>query len=61
MQWRSYSEGSRQYQGEITDKKALHHAYREKLTRAQEVAAVVAHQDWSGLRAIIDMIIHAFD
>ncbi|MEU5298575.1 hypothetical protein [Streptomyces umbrinus] len=61
VQWRSFSEGSKQYQGEITDKKAVHHAYQEKLTRAQADPSVIASQDWAGIRAILDMVIHAFD
>jgi hypothetical protein len=48
VQWRSYSEGSKQYQGEITDKKAVQQAYEEKLARAQANPSVIASQDWTG-------------
>ncbi|WP_406415198.1 hypothetical protein OH809_43680 [Streptomyces sp. NBC_00873] len=61
VQWRSYSEGSKQYQGEITDKKAVQQAYQEKLARAQADPSVIASQDWTGIRAILDMVIRAFD
>ncbi|EST18137.1 hypothetical protein M877_39625 (plasmid) [Streptomyces niveus NCIMB 11891] len=29
--------------------------------RAQTDPSVVTEQDWSGVRAILDMVIHAFD
>ncbi|MFD3809208.1 hypothetical protein ACFWTC_38000 [Streptomyces sp. NPDC058619] len=61
VQWNSYSKGSKQYQGEIIDKRDIQAAYKVKLAKAQENPDIMDEQDWSGIRAILDMIIHAFD
>ncbi|MFK0043507.1 hypothetical protein ACIQU4_05250 [Streptomyces sp. NPDC090741] len=61
VQWSSYSKGSKQYQGEITDKRDLQVAYQTKLAKARENPDIMNEQDWSGIRAILDMIIRVFD
>ncbi|MET7345561.1 hypothetical protein ACIOEZ_16650 [Streptomyces sp. NPDC087866] len=61
VQWSSYIKGSKRYQGEITDKGEIQDLYYAKLARAQKDPSVIAEQDWSGVRAILEMVIHAFD
>ena len=61
MQWSTFITGSQQYQGEITDEKAVQHAYTRKLRQAQENGSLLDTQDWSGLRIILDMVITAFE
>ncbi|MFB6689183.1 hypothetical protein ACFCX3_01485 [Streptomyces virginiae] len=61
VQWSSYSKGSKQYHGEVTDKRDIQAAYQRKLVKAQGNPELVNEQDWTGVRAILDMIIHAFD
>lgn len=60
VQWRTYLPGARQYQGEITGKQALHDAYRAKIRSAETDPSSVAHQDWSGIHAILDLVLRAF-
>lgn len=61
VQWSSYMGGSKRYHGAISDKGELQDLYKEKLMRAQADPSVVTEQDWSGVQAILDMVIHAFD
>lgn len=61
VQWGTYIQGLKRYQGEITDKKEVQDLYRAKLARAQKDPSAIADQDWDGIRAILDMVIHAFD
>jgi hypothetical protein len=59
VQWRSYIDGSKQYQGEITGKKDVQTAFQDKLARAQAHPEVIADQDWDGIRQIIDMVVNS--
>jgi hypothetical protein len=61
VHWNTYIQGMQQYQGEITDKNAIHDAYRAKIRSAGTDRSGVAQQDWSGVRAILDLVLHAFD
>ncbi|WNI14076.1 hypothetical protein [Actinacidiphila sp. ITFR-21] len=61
VQWGNYSPGSQQYQGEITGKTAVQTAYAGKLRAAQKDHSLTETQDWSGIRAILDMVISAFE
>jgi hypothetical protein len=49
------------HQGEIMDKKAIQEAYRAKVHAANTDRSRIAQQDWSGVRAILDLVVHAFD
>ena len=60
VQWRSYIAGQGRYQGEIIEKDAVHQAYRAKVRAAEADRARMAGQDWSGLRAIFDLVLSAF-
>ncbi|KOU28535.1 hypothetical protein ADK53_34030 [Streptomyces sp. WM6373] len=59
VQWRSYINGSKQYQGEITGKKEVHDAFHEKLTLAQANPELIETQDWDGIRKILDLIVNS--
>ncbi|MFH9829400.1 hypothetical protein [Streptomyces bobili] len=61
VQWRSYSSACQQYQGEVTDKKAVQQAYVAKLAQAQQDPTLINTQDWAGVRAILNAVIHAFE
>ena len=52
---------SERRQGEIIGKGAVNKAYRQKLATAQKDPSLIATQDWDGIRAILDMLIHACD
>jgi hypothetical protein len=60
VHWRSYIEGMRQYQGEVVEKDAIHDAYRAKVRAARADPSRIADQDWSGIQAILDLVIRAF-
>jgi hypothetical protein len=57
VQWRSYVEGAKAYQGEILDKTGILKRFREKVRAAEADPSVAAEQDWSGLEAIIEKLI----
>jgi hypothetical protein len=57
IQWRSYIEGMKAYQGEVLDKAGIQKRFREKVKLATAGPAVVATQDWSGLDAIVANLI----
>lgn len=59
VQWRSYISGMRQYQGEVMDKASLMDAYKAKVAAAKADSSMVTAQDWTGLQAIIKLIIDA--
>lgn len=46
------------YQGEVANKSAVHHEFRAKVRAAQQNPALVGSQDWSGLDAILDKLMH---
>lgn len=60
VHWRAYIEGMRQYQGEVVEKDAIHHAYRAKVRAAMADRSRIAGQDWSGIQAILDLVIRTF-
>jgi hypothetical protein len=60
VQWHTYIPGARQYQGEVTGKQTLHDAYRAKLHAAETNPSSIAKQDWSGIQAILDVVLQAF-
>jgi hypothetical protein len=56
IQWTSYNQGMRQYQGEITNKSGIQQKFREKCKRAISDPDAVNDGDWNGLRLILDTI-----
>jgi hypothetical protein len=59
VQWHSYISRMRQYQGEVLDKASLMDAYKAKVAAAKADSSMVTAQDWTGLQAIIKLIIDA--
>ena len=56
VQWKSYISAVGRYQGEILDKAGIHASFREKCRLAVSRPDVISHQDWDGIRLIIDTI-----
>jgi hypothetical protein len=48
------------WQGEVSNKSELHRRFREKVRRANTDRTLLDKLDWSGMRLIIDRILHAF-
>jgi len=61
VQWRGYSEGIGAYQGEVMHKGALQDAFWKRSARLRIEPRLRAGTDWSGLDAIWQAIVHAFD
>ncbi|CAG6394185.1 hypothetical protein NMG29_19265 [Streptomyces cocklensis] len=59
VHWRSYIEGTKRYQGEITGKKEVQDTFQAKLLQARSDPAAIPLQDWSGIRSIIDLIVNS--
>jgi hypothetical protein len=57
VQWRSYIEGTRSYQGEVIDKAMLRKKFLAKAKAAQADPQAMNAQDWSGLEAIVNVIV----
>ena len=51
----------RRYQGEVIDKALLMDAYEAKVRAATTDPTTLDTQDWSGIHAIIKLLIGAFD
>ena len=61
VQWKGYDQGMKAYQGEILDKQNIKAAFRAKLKDCEENPDRPASYDWSGIRAILDMMRSAFN
>jgi hypothetical protein len=63
VQWKGYIEGRRSYQGSIAkrEKIRIQKAFPEKVRRAHRDPGVRHQQDWSGVVAIVETILGAFD
>lgn len=57
VQWRSYIEGMKAYQGEVMHKADIQKRFREKVRVAETDPDLVGSQDWSGLDAILASLI----
>ena len=57
VQWRSYIESVKAYQGEVLDKTGVQKRFREKVKQASAGPKVIAGEDWSDLDAIIISLI----
>lgn len=62
VQWRSWDPKLRRYQGTLadTDKKTAQERFEAKV-EAVRVGRATGREDWSGIRAIIDAVVAAFD
>jgi hypothetical protein len=63
VQWTGYVEGQQAYQGSLAkkDKDRLHREFRVKVKAALDDPVQRETQDWTGLEAIFDSILRAFD
>ncbi len=61
VQWRGYYSGLRQYQGEILDKTELQNKFKQKLEACEADPTQVVEYDWTGVRAILDVMRSAFN
>ncbi|MFG2045340.1 hypothetical protein [Dactylosporangium sp. NPDC048998] len=57
VQWKGYMGKVNAYQGEVMDKGRLQKAFREKAAAALSDEDAVQSQDWSGLNAILEVIV----
>ncbi len=57
VQWRSYIESMKAYQGEVMNKSTIQKRFREKVKLAESDFDTVVQQDWSGLEAVIGRLI----
>jgi hypothetical protein len=55
--WGGYVRSMAAYQGEVSDKEAIHALYREKVALANRAPEAMATQDWSGLDLLLDHLI----
>jgi hypothetical protein len=63
VQWMGYVEGQHAYQASIAkqEKIRIQQAFRQKAEAARQDPAVRDEQDWSGVEAIVEAILAAFD
>jgi hypothetical protein len=61
VHWRGFDTAVRAYQGELEHKGELQNKFTEKLAAAATDPAVMQAQDWTGIRAILDMVRRAFE
>lgn len=63
VQWTGYIESQKSYQGAIStgDKRRVQDAFRRKVGDALRDPTIDKGQDWSGIRAIVETILGAFD
>lgn len=61
VQWKGYVESLGKYQGEVMHKRCLQKRFREKAVRCKSSADELNRCDWTGLKAILEVIFHAFD
>lgn len=59
VQWRSFIEGIRAYQGEIIGKERVHKRFRSKVKQSANSDDFDAAA-WQGLRSILDVVMNAF-
>lgn len=60
VQWKGYDAGLGQYQGEILNKIDLQVKFEQKIKDCEADPTQVARYDWTGLKAIIDLMRSAF-
>jgi len=60
IQWTGYNHKLKRYQGEVTDKPKLQAAFRKRLKVAKARGGVDPNDDWSGIRLVLETILHAF-
>lgn len=63
VQWTGYVEGQQRYQGAIArrEKDRVQKAFRDKVKRARQDPNLRDAQDWTGVEAIVNTILEAFE
>jgi hypothetical protein len=63
VQWTGYVEGQKSYQGAISapEKKRIQGAFRRKVKAALQDPSMREGQDWSGVKAIVEGVLRAFE
>ncbi len=61
VHWRGFDSAVRAYQGELENKAALQEKFNQKLSVARSDLKQLQTQDWAGIRAILDLVRHAFE
>jgi len=63
VQWRNYNPKLGRYQGTLLDrdKKTVQKAFAEKVKQAHARGGTTSEEDWSGIEAIIERLLTAFD
>lgn len=63
VQWTSLNPKVRRYQGALRDKdkKAVQQRFEQKVKRAHARGGPAPGEDWSGIEAIVDHLLIAFD
>jgi len=56
VQWKSFNVRLKRYQGEVTNKAAIHERFRAKLAFAKE-NGLTEDQDWTGLHLVLDAVL----
>lgn len=57
VQWTGYVQRLNRYQGQVIDKAAIQEEFRRKAARALTNPVVREGQDWSGIDAILDLVL----
>jgi hypothetical protein len=61
VHWRGFDSAIRAYQGELESKRDLQAKFDQKVAVAATNPVTIRTQDWSGIRAILDMVRGAFE
>jgi hypothetical protein len=61
VHWRGFDSAVRAYQGELENKATLQEKFSQKLSVARSDSKLVQTQDWTDIRAILDMVRYAFE
>ena len=61
VHWRGFDSAVRAYQGELENKGSLQDKFNRKMAMAIADSKLIQAQDWTGIRAILDMIRQAFE
>lgn len=61
VHWRGFDTAVRAYQGELENKGNLQDKFGQKLAVAVADSKLIQTQDWTGIRAILDMVRQAFE
>lgn len=60
VQWTGFEAGLKRYQGEVLSKSAIQERFARRLQACREDPSLLAKTDWTGIRAILSVIVSAF-